>query len=112
MKVGKRTLISDEAAAAWRRAMEQPVTVAPGASLEKVAEQMAGSKVGAVVVLDAGKVAGIFTTIDALRALAWLATPAETRSVYEAIRTATVEATGGTRPHRGTGSSRAPPVDR
>jgi hypothetical protein len=26
MKVGKRTLISDEAAASWRRAMEQPVT--------------------------------------------------------------------------------------
>ena len=25
MKVGKRTLISDEAAVAWRRAMEKPV---------------------------------------------------------------------------------------
>jgi CBS domain-containing protein len=95
-----------------KNAMEQPMTVSPGTPLEKVAEQMAKAKVSAVVVVDAAKIAGIFTTVDALRALAWLATHPEARSVYETIQAATVEPKGRTPPRKRTGSSRAPPIKR
>lgn len=44
--------------------------VAPGASLARVAEEMAEHRYGSAVVMDAGKVIGIFTTVDACRALA------------------------------------------
>jgi acetoin utilization protein AcuB len=90
-------------------AMEPPVTVTPDTRLGKVAERMANAKVGAVVVVDAGKIAGIFTTIDALRVLASLATPPAERSVYEAIQAATVGTKRSAPPRKRTGSSRAPP---
>lgn len=44
-------------------------TVAPEASLEEVAREMARHKYGCAVVEDKGKVVGVFTTIDAMRAL-------------------------------------------
>ena len=48
----------------------EPYTVAPDAPLEEVASRMAEQKYGSAVVLSAGAVVGLFTTIDALRALA------------------------------------------
>jgi acetoin utilization protein AcuB len=48
----------------------EPFTVSPDALLEDVASAMAEHKYGSAVVVDAGAVVGLFTTIDALRALA------------------------------------------
>jgi acetoin utilization protein AcuB len=54
-------------------AMVTPVySVAPTASLHEVVRHMAGLKLGSAVVVDEGRVVGIFTTTDALRALAGL----------------------------------------
>ncbi len=47
-----------------------PYTVEPDAPVEKVAETLARHKWGSAVVVDAGKVVGMFTTTDALRLLA------------------------------------------
>lgn len=44
--------------------------VAPGASLARVADEMAQHRYGCAVVMDGAKVIGIFTTVDACRALA------------------------------------------
>lgn len=44
--------------------------VKPDASLEEVAATMAERKYGAAVVVDRGKVVGVFTTVDGLRTLA------------------------------------------
>lgn len=46
-----------------------PYSVAPDASLREVAREMAAHKYGSAVVVDGGKVVGLFTTTDALRAL-------------------------------------------
>jgi nucleotide-binding universal stress UspA family protein len=46
-----------------------PFTVAPDALASEVARAMAERKIGAAVVVDEGRIAGIFTTSDALRAL-------------------------------------------
>ena len=43
--------------------------VGPDAPLDEVAGEMAGHKYGSAVVLQNGKVVGIFTTVDACRAL-------------------------------------------
>jgi len=52
-------------------AMTRDVYVAaPETSLQEVVAAMAAGKFGSTVVVEAGKVRGIFTTIDALRALA------------------------------------------
>jgi acetoin utilization protein AcuB len=48
----------------------EPYTVPPDASIEEVAREMAQHKYGCAVVLDNGKVVGVFTTVDALRAFA------------------------------------------
>jgi acetoin utilization protein AcuB len=48
----------------------EPYTVAPDAALEDVAHEMAEHKYGSAVVLERGAVVGLFTTVDALRALA------------------------------------------
>lgn len=59
---------------AVREAMSaDPYTVAPGAPLDEVAATMAERKLGSAVVVDRGSVIGLFTTVDALRALADLA---------------------------------------
>lgn len=50
----------------------EPFTVAPDTPLEEVATAMAEHKYGSAVVLDRGAVVGLFTTVDALRALASL----------------------------------------
>ncbi len=47
-----------------------PYAVPPDAPLEEVAEEMAERKYGSAVVVDRGSVIGLFTTVDALRALA------------------------------------------
>jgi acetoin utilization protein AcuB len=47
-----------------------PYVVSPAASLKQVAEEMATRKLGSAIVVDAGNVVGVFTTVDALRALA------------------------------------------
>ena len=47
-----------------------PFTVPPDAPLDDVAVEMAERKVGSAVVVDRGSVIGLFTTVDALRALA------------------------------------------
>jgi acetoin utilization protein AcuB len=46
-----------------------PLVVGPDASLCETARRMAHDKVGCVVVVEHGKLIGIFTTVDALRAL-------------------------------------------
>jgi acetoin utilization protein AcuB len=48
---------------------EVPMSVPPGALLVSVAAEMADKKYGAAIVVENGKVVGIFTTVDALRAL-------------------------------------------
>ena len=47
-----------------------PLTVTPDAPLGKLAREMAGHKYGAAVVVEGPRVVGVFTTVDALRALA------------------------------------------
>ncbi len=49
---------------------QDPYAVPPDAPLEEVAAAMAESKFGCAVVVDRGSVIGLFTTVDALRALA------------------------------------------
>ena len=46
-----------------------PVMVEKGTSLSDVSRQMAENKIGSVLVMDGNKLVGIFTWIDALRAL-------------------------------------------
>jgi acetoin utilization protein AcuB len=48
----------------------EPYAVAPDAPLELVAVEMADRRIGSAVVVDRGAVVGLFTTVDALRALA------------------------------------------
>lgn len=48
----------------------EPYAVPPDAPLEAVAAAMAENKFGSAVVVDRGAVIGLFTTVDALRALA------------------------------------------
>jgi acetoin utilization protein AcuB len=52
---------------------DSPYTVAPDAPLDDVAARMAERKLGSAVVVERGAVVGVFTTVDALRALAALA---------------------------------------
>lgn len=47
-----------------------PYSVSPEAPLAEVAREMAENKYGAAVVISGGDVVGVFTTVDALRALA------------------------------------------
>lgn len=61
----------DPATDSVREAMTaEPYVVDPGAALEQVATTMAERKLGAALVVDRGSVIGLFTTTDALRALA------------------------------------------
>lgn len=48
---------------------EVPLTVAPDTLLDEVAGAMAERRVGSAVVVDGPRVVGIFTTVDALRAI-------------------------------------------
>jgi acetoin utilization protein AcuB len=51
---------------------EDVYSVAPAAPLNEVAAEMASRKYGSAVVMEEGKVVGIFTTVDACRAVAML----------------------------------------
>jgi acetoin utilization protein AcuB len=63
----------DPASAPVREAMTQdPYAVGPDAALDEVAETMARRKLGSAVVVEHGEVVGLFTTVDALRALSGL----------------------------------------
>jgi acetoin utilization protein AcuB len=62
--------------------------VSPDASLFEVAAEMAEHKYGCAVVMDGGGVAGIFTTVDALRALLLFAPRASGRKIKEGGRPA------------------------
>jgi len=55
--------------------------VAPDAPLGVVAAEMAELKVGSAVVMDGGRVVGMFTAVDALRALADVLAAPPTRKV-------------------------------
>jgi acetoin utilization protein AcuB len=46
-----------------------PYVVSPDAPLSQVARAMARRKIGSAIVMDRGRLAGVFTTTDALRAL-------------------------------------------
>jgi acetoin utilization protein AcuB len=60
----------DPSAERVREAMSaDPYSVAPDAPIDVVAEAMAARKLGSAVVVDRGAVIGVFTTVDALRAL-------------------------------------------
>ena len=47
-------------------------TVPPSAPLDEVVREMAARKYGSAVIVDAGKVVGVFTTVDAMQAFAEL----------------------------------------
>ena len=65
---------TDEAEVKVEEAMSQETfSVRPESSVEEVALEMAEHKYGCAVVIDGEKVVGVFTTTDALRALAELA---------------------------------------
>ena len=49
-----------------------PYTVGPSAPLDAVAGAMSRRKIGSAVVVDRGRVVGVFTTVDALRLLSTL----------------------------------------
>ena len=49
-----------------------PYTVSPGAPVDEVVQEMASKKYGSAVVVDNGKVVGLFTATDALTAFAEL----------------------------------------
>ena len=51
---------------------EEPYTVEPDAPLDQVVEEMAEHKYGSAIVVQNHKVVGIFTTVDACRALSEL----------------------------------------
>jgi acetoin utilization protein AcuB len=51
---------------------DDPYTVSPSTPVEEVALAMAEQRIGSAVVVDNGRVVGLFTTVDALRALATL----------------------------------------
>lgn len=64
------SLLVDEARVPVSEAMTpDPRALTPETSLEWVAAEMAERRIGSVVVMEHGRVVGIFTTIDALRAL-------------------------------------------
>lgn len=52
--------------------LTQVYSVSPDTPLDEVVSEMAGKKYGSAVVIQNGKVVGIFTTVDACRALAEL----------------------------------------
>jgi acetoin utilization protein AcuB len=50
----------------------KPYTVSPEAPIDEVVQEMAGNKLGSAVVVDNGRVVGLFTATDALSAFAEL----------------------------------------
>lgn len=60
-----------------------PYVAVPSTPLVDVAAQMAVHRYGAVVVVDRGNVVGVFTAVDALRAIAAGSVPADVEMVPE-----------------------------
>lgn len=52
--------------------IENPFIIDPGAPLDEVAKEMAERKLGCAIVVQAGRLVGMFTVTDAMRALARL----------------------------------------
>ncbi len=72
--VSERDIHVVVAASGQRLAIEQvmtpkPYTVAPNTLVNQVAKAMAAKKYGAAVILDKGRILGVFTTTDALSVL-------------------------------------------
>jgi len=55
----------------------------PDAALDEVASQMAEHKYGSAVIVERGKVVGMFTTVDALHALALLAITPQPQGAFK-----------------------------
>jgi acetoin utilization protein AcuB len=53
--------------------IEDPFLIDPGAPLQEVATEMAERKIGCAIVVQGGRLVGMFTVSDAMRALARLA---------------------------------------
>lgn len=53
--------------------VEDPYCIDPGAPLREVAEEMIKRKIGCAIVVSGGRLSGMFTVTDALKALARLA---------------------------------------
>ena len=69
-------------------AMSQEVFVTePGSSLARVARVMASRKLGSAVVVHHGQVLGIFSTVDALRALSEIAAEMQQRPLTKGRET-------------------------
>ncbi len=51
---------------------DEPFTVAPHAKLDATVREMVRKQYGSAIVMDHEQVVGIFTTIDAMQALAWV----------------------------------------
>jgi acetoin utilization protein AcuB len=66
--------VNPETVAVREAMISHPYFVAPDARLDEVVAEMAEHKFGAAVVMEEGKVVGMFTTVDALRAFAELLT--------------------------------------
>jgi acetoin utilization protein AcuB len=64
-----------------------PYVVAPDAPLNDVARAMARRKIGSAVVVEGNRLAGVFTTTDALRALAVVLESAASRKKAPVART-------------------------
>ena len=67
---------------------ERPVAQSPRTSLEWVAAEMAQLKIGSVVVVEEERVVGVFTCVDALRALQHLLGCARRRGRHAHARSA------------------------
>ncbi len=65
---------------------EPPFTVAPGAQLRTVVREMAARRIGSAVVVERGKVVGVFTAVDGLRVLAELLGRPQARSAQKLRR--------------------------
>ena len=66
---------------------EHPYTVTPDTPLNEVARVMAERKLGSAVIVDRGEVVGVFTTVDALNALADALEGKHARRAYDAVPT-------------------------
>jgi acetoin utilization protein AcuB len=66
----------------------EPYAVAPETLLQEVARRMADRRIGSAVVVDHGAVVGVFTTTDALNALADTLEGKDLRRTYESVPTA------------------------
>jgi acetoin utilization protein AcuB len=56
-----------------------PFAVRPDTPIDEIADEMATHRYGSAVVVDGERVIGVFTTVDALRALVDLAAPKQSR---------------------------------